>query len=600
MSLKQLADLERKYNEYAILNEALSVSNVRDLPKSRSILTPITKEMIADYNKHLESYSQAEGTPMYQLPDIELEDVPPPIDTDRSRRQIERYRRQEVNYKNDIDYLKTEVAELTGALRDLHAGYANGEIVMTAQRYADLVHEYETELQTRLGTIDDMEFRMLNMRVTERQFMEDRAERGREQDAVRLANRNKLRAYREEANTLNQGLKLQEQGPNESNEEYAQRIENLKEIVEPARIKVNAETNVINTFKKNMKEITRDDFIIQEVLSKLGIEKAFDANKIFPALKKKILETYGYNNESINSDILVDTIQNFLHGDYKVISLGDTSVNKMLELKDPEQDESGILKYTNPITRDTLYFIKYKGEKRTAGKDSKPIAMYSETPDQGSFQRITKSNLAYVNAITGGKVEEILAKMDLDDTYRKSSGALYGDKLNKENTGPSYSVSNIAGWGIQPEKIPLKAKLGKINILPQKLFYNNILILKDNKNNNIKEIPNIKVSDKFTKLIFRILKGENISEADVAHLTTSEQTLYNLIVRIAELHKTLPHTGDKTIQKLKHELTLIEGEIEAGNDNPQLIKDAKRIVEKLYRFDIISFSDAKNYNKQFN
>ena len=612
MSLEQLANLERKYNEYAILNEALSVSNVRDLPKSRSILTPITKEMIADYNTHLDKYTQAAGTPMYQLPSetaIELEEIPERIDiTARPKKTDARNRAKVQEYSTTIERLRTDIQDLEDYARTTESDFLNGTLVMSEERYVELQYSIIDEISKRSRGLAVLEQRIANIGIIGTQQIEEASERSAEIDNAERRNREKLKTYAEEVRSLNNGLKLQEQGPNESNEEYAQRIENLREIVEPARIKVNAESNVIANFKKNMKEVTRDEFIIQEILSAIGIETAFNTNKIFPALKKKILETYGYNNPNINADILTDTIRNYLSGDFKRISIGNDA--PMIELKNPdfteaeaeakeEGDEEGnILEFIPPQSQEPLYFIKFEYKVKKAG-NPKPVIMFSKRREQGTFRRITESNRHAVDQLTEGNLSEIEKKLKKDNKYRQSEDALYGMLKNKQG-GESRSVSNILGWGIEPEKIPLKAKLGKINILPQKLFYNNILILKDNKNNNIKEIPNIKVSDKFAKLIFRILKSEKISDGDVAHLSTPEQSLYNLIIKIAELHKTLPHTSEATVQKLKHDLSLIEGEIEAGNDNPLLIRDAKKIVEKLYRFDIISFSDAKNYNKQFN
>ena len=323
MSLEQLANEQRKYNEYAILNEALSVSNVKNIPKSRSIITPISKEMIKDYNDKLDAYSQKAGTPQFQIPDIELENVPNRIIVSQQvRRTISRYRPRVNEHTAEIERLRNEITELEDYLRDSEADFLSGVLIMSEDRFVQSQYQALDEISQRSAQITELERRIANMATIGLQKEEESLERDAEIEKVKRQNKEKLRSYAEEARALNQSLKLESQGPNESNEEYAERIENLKYIVEPERLKASAESEVIKIFKKNMKDIIRNEYIIQEVLSDIGIEYAFSINKIFPAFKKKMLETYGYNNESIDADLIADTIRTILTGDFKSVELG--------------------------------------------------------------------------------------------------------------------------------------------------------------------------------------------------------------------------------------------------------------------------------------
>ena len=225
--------------------------------------------------------------------------------------------------------------------------------------------------------------------------------------------------------------------------------------------------------------------------------------------------------------------------------------------------------------------------------------MFSESDRKGTFRPIEKSDVKTVLRISRKpSLEALYNDLVANEMIPHTSGALYGPKQGKH--GVDKSKRNIVGWGVMPASIPDKSKFGKLMIHPKKLFYNNMLVIKDHNGGNIKGIPNLNVSEDLVKLLFRILKNESVTEVDIKNLKTPEQNLYNLIIKIAELHKTHPHTGNKTVEELKNKLSLIEGEIEAGNDNRSLIKDAEHILDKLYKFGVIAKKDAINYLKQLN
>ena len=80
---------ERKYMELAILNQQNSVANVTNLPKSKTIITPMSKEMIQDYKDTLEAYGKKGGEALYDIPDVDL-DVPvlQPVLSELQERQV--------------------------------------------------------------------------------------------------------------------------------------------------------------------------------------------------------------------------------------------------------------------------------------------------------------------------------------------------------------------------------------------------------------------------------------------------------------------------------------------------------------------------------
>jgi len=55
---------------------------------------------------------------------------------------------------------------------------------------------------------------------------------------------------------------------------------------------------------------------------------------------------------------------------------------------------------------------------------------------------------------------------------------------------------------------------------------------------------------------------------------------------------------NETIKNLKERLQLVEGEIEAGNDNDEVVDELRSILMKLKNLDVITSYQAINHFKQ--
>ena len=150
-----------------------------------------------------------------------------------------------------------------------------------------------------------------------------------------------------------------------------------------------------------------------------------------------------------------------------------------------------------------------------------------------------------------------------------------------------------------PEQLPDYAQFGKCLILVKKLFYDNILSLVSEKKKQFKGFKTIKVSERFVELIMQMLKGHKPTSKDLKSLDAKEREIYDELIQLSGLHKSVEHTGDKTVEELKKRLELIEGEIGVGNDNPELLKELYSTVSLLVHFKKITPTEAKSYLKQF-
>ena len=74
--------------------------------------------------------------------------------------------------------------------------------------------------------------------------------------------------------------------------------------------------------------------------------------------------------------------------------------------------------------------------------------------------------------------------------------------------------------------------------------------------------------------------------------------IFSQILHISGMNKHIQHySGDEITSKYINRLELIEGEIEAGNNNKELLNELREVLMKLYHYDVISLIAAKKYLK---
>ena len=151
--------------------------------------------------------------------------------------------------------------------------------------------------------------------------------------------------------------------------------------------------------------------------------------------------------------------------------------------------------------------------------------------------------------------------------------------------------------GASIKEVPYRCEFGKSVILLNKLYYNNILSVKDSKGINIQGIPNSKVDDKFVNIIMKICNNEDINNKDVLELTDKDAILFSVLMNKSGLKKKYNIDNTKSIKALKDRLALVEGQMLAGNTNDEIKTELYDIVFKLAQLGATSLSVARKYFK---
>lgn len=444
------------------------------------------------------------------------------------------------------------------------------------------------------------------------------------QDAAEIKRQNKLIAkqYEDAFNIANLNRIKIQQDPNESEEDFINRLQALEQEKFDVNIyedKAKGEQN--NRLSQNLKNVIRNDYIIWDVVKALTPEEIFETNKYFNIISTRLLKLFGYDNKNITATDLkteilktLDIIKTEPENVYEVDEDPNKSGVTVGETIIPHSD-STVSDFKYKVVDNSFYVENYKTNKgiyiKIGIKDNQKLLFSSDTNLKGSFNRINfKEKDGFQKILKELKLNQDLNKdvlttifgtdLNKDAIFDRLSGDLQPideSVITKKQVGPNKI---LYGFGLN--KIPETATFGKNIILLKKLYYNNILSIKDRNLHNIEGIKNVPVSDNFVKIIMDIVTKQKPSLYNINKLSSDEKELYNILLLISGIHKNIKiNDKEKTqqINNLKNRLEVAEGEIKAGNDNPVILSELQEIIYKLYHLNAVSLYNARNYLKQF-
>ena len=109
-----------------------------------------------------------------------------------------------------------------------------------------------------------------------------------------------------------------EQQPNESDADFLQRMKNVEQEKYDLNIyQEKGHLEQIIRLKNNLKEIIRNDELIENVTKSFKSDQIFVINKHFIQIKDKFLETYGFDNKNLTTSDIVEVITNSVRANFK-------------------------------------------------------------------------------------------------------------------------------------------------------------------------------------------------------------------------------------------------------------------------------------------
>lgn len=615
--------------------------------KPTKIQSDVTKEMIQEYQDELERSSYQDpitGRKFKYLPvntDFTLEEpellqVIPFQDfkkIDEEKRQLVKlYQVTESRINQMREEIKAAEPKPTyqEAKRAERAGVSPENYF--GERYFLIRFEEQTQkLQKRIdediGRLKEIEARLYGLDKSMAISKENEQSNQAEVDRVRKSNRELLKQKSDELNLLNRGKMNIQQQPNESDEDFKQRLLDVGQVeFDETYIEEAAGRRALERFKQNMKSIIRNNTLVEQMIKLVIPSRLFEYNKFFSLILKKFEEVYGKAKlTEDNAQELIDFFDNVLAQDpfYRNFKGMPENIAAYRELtqgvREEEDLEARAVGGHDPS--------KSKGDIIGDSLGLPPIAAFPQIYSQGAAEEPRQAEaITPTIAISFNPYKMTKEQLILDFSDRYNANAARGQLLTSNENGKSPSkvtilqrllqkgiIETADTYALSPQKVssqtriesffgkgfleelPKFAPFGRIAINPRALYYDNNLIVLNHNKHHINGYNKVKVSDHFVNAIMKLLNHEIPKHEDLKHFDLKEKELYDMVIHLAGLHKRVEHNLDRTKQSMKHRFELLDGEINAGNDNHSIKKELKDLVHKMAYAGMISHHEAHQY-----
>jgi hypothetical protein len=645
---QKLADRDRADLAFEIQLKTISDNATKKPSDIKSEpMSGVSQAMIEDYQAEQMQPVEIEGEFFKYHPagaDKVVLDPPPILEPVISERDLRRAKRDLETRATEIERLKQQISIITQTLEqdktkfDINIGKVTGNTKKEKAERKRLTDAYDANKIVlndliKLNRTEILTYEAQIEAIQQQISDSDEAQKRNEQAEynVNQANKQKLDNLTDLLRSLNQAKNLvinREVG--ESDADYLQRLQDIGATTYSAdEVRDLANLKNIGQTKQNLKSFFSDNGRIQTIAKMLTADERFLFNKLFLKVKKNYLEVYGFDNKQVSNEDVVS----FINAISSRPAQGTTAeeVLKTLAEEDSKRkpsraDEEGI-----PIPKARVGSFVVPDDLPALGVEGEPDLQFGEPvvpeaaakPDVAvaealkyvggdelkiyarsrgvNIKGLTR-NVDIMRAMNDAKVEipddiiKMLFKKSDQEEARNLNKKL-GPQTGKGIKSKSKSKSKPAVKGINVREIPPLMKFGRVYITADQLYYNNLLGIRNKNNRQVTGIPNIIVSDTLVHLIFKILDGGSLTKSDLSVLKPSEKVVYDKLMKLSGFHKSVVNSVDETLSEMKKRLELISGEIEAGNDNKELLKEAHGILFSMAQMNIITHVAASQYYK---
>jgi len=612
--------------------------------KPSKIKSDITREMLADYQA--EQFKNVQrGLYLPADLDMDLEPLPiwqaPPISTEYAL--LKRLTKNDATLKQEKVRLVEAQSQLrlTENLWDVPQERIDDDFTRRIDAVNERIATSEFELSRLQRYLDD--------------FQQYKKDFDLETSLVEKRNASKKKRFAEELKLLNSGRMEIDMRDDETPDEYKQRLRDVG-VSTPDEDAVIASASLFYTdvLREKLSELLRDDAEVSNFIKTMTPEDRFELVKNFEPFKKKIQEVFGTSKvsaqqlskhkqdrstgtilEDVKNAVLALSLQeqqdeedaligkeveNYALGGGKApfentlteAQIGEVS-NEIAKAKRTKKitelmHDNLITFVNNPRTPLIRHFGKATDDKikeyhrfRAHIDNLRGVVHTAEaqvvpnTDEEGKVRASIRRRLNEIE-VADPQGQDASLKSEHDELSSILSMGSF-DALKRRAQLHSVDLTPFTGSGLKREHAKT-VPFGRIMLHPQRLFYDNVLVITGKSGSSITGLSKRKVSDAFVELIFKVLHKQSPTLKDFKTLSESEKKLYDTLVYASGMSKVVEPTGSGIKEELRKRLELVEGEIEAGNNNPALMKEAHHILHNMAQMGMVSRPKAIAHLKQ--
>lgn len=602
--------------------EKISNAAIPDMPRKQNpVVSEVTAEMIADYQEEQRKPLEIDGK-FYPYHPIDLNidtenipNIPTEISPDRDRllkEQETRALEQVKIIQAQIELIDKAVYEATQSYdtnitqiqSENEAGYISNE--EARDLYRQQLAEYEEfnkiavltreQLTRRLENVSRQIYSISDRRYREEeQLSENRAEIAR----IKQDNQHKLNQAESAFNVLNEGKASIRRLPDETDNEYAIRLEQIGDApeIDPALLAERADLRNTQKLIANLKTILKPEQA-SNISKMITADQKFQINKKFPKIKTEYEKTYN-KSVKVPEQELIDffmSVTGFVEKPLPSESQLQEQPQELSKLRERLRSRKPEPPSYAEVVEEPIY-AQVEPIRARRGRPAKG----EEPPREAPPRELTKQEMIdYLRANHGWDtrfrdIRSSTIKADVKRIYDAIINDPEPEPPRRIQLGGIEFPNPEIGEGIKSKALPKRAHFGKVSINPHKLYHKNILSVRNLKGQAI-GIRDIPVSDGMSDMLLKMLDGVNPVKKDFAVLDKHEPALYNNLIHLAQLHKNFETPNlQETKQQMKHRMELLQGEREAGNSAPSILSEAKQLLRLMVGNGMLKSTQARKH-----
>jgi hypothetical protein len=207
------------------------------------------------------------------------------------------------------------------------------------------------------------------------------------------------------------------------------------------------------------------------------------------------------------------------------------------------------------------------------------------------YDQHPKQKLGIKSVLGGAEESKSSGEPETTGTGIKKKHRIQGRGVNANRThaetttltsGGNYRRIPKVDTSHKVEKVPSYIEFGK-HLLHQHNLLGGILQIRRHSGNIINELPRQAIGGKLKNVLIKLTGTGSPSFEDINELNTHEKEILNKVVKHCKIdQRLLVPTPDKTKEEQDmNRLQILSGEITAGQNNPQVVRELKTLLLRL-------------------